>query len=255
MSKYTTQIRFICESAIPLDKQGDGTKINQAIESGRTKLFDFNYELFDNNYKSVIESKFLRHNYTREIGFETVGLFKLKLQDLWLMKLPYYNDLWSSARFQFDPFKDINYTISHSGEQNVERNDVATGSSDSESTGNITRDGSNTNTQGVVDKYSDTPQGALDGIIDTDWLTNARTIDTTNNGSWEDETNSTNTSSIDTSNSLDSTIDTTDSYLRTITGKMGTKSYSKLLQEYRDTLLNIDEMFINEFKNLFMLIY
>ena len=33
---------------------------------------------------------------------------------------------------------------------------------------------------------------------------------------------------------------------------MGTASYSKMLNEYRSTLLNIDAMIVDEFSDLFM---
>lgn len=335
MSKYTTEIRFICESAIPLDKQGDGSDVETAIESGRNVLFNFPYDLFLDTYKEVIESKFLRHNYTREIGFETVGLFKLKLRDLWLMKLPYYNQLWESSLLEFDPFLDVDYQIKHEGKGKVERDDTtnttndgtlkqtdntssnATGKRDETTTqemqgmGNSSESGTQTNSvtgsqtdhaQGTEDrldnllqKYSDTPQGGLDGIIDTDWLTNAtQNINTYHKEYEDDKTSNTkqdgltadNRNRVDTSNSkgsgtgsiltvdsnyanalkdvvtgntgriiLDGETNTSDEYLRRVWGKYNSRSYSKALIEFRETFLNIDEMFIKEFKNLFMLIY
>lgn len=243
VSKYTTEIRFICESAVPLEEQGSGNNVDVAIESGRGVLFNFNYDLFDSNYKSVIETKFLRHNYVREIGFETVGLFKLRLQDEWLMKLPYYNKLWESALIEFNPIYDVDYKVSHQGQGTSNRNDSTTSNNERTTTDNIT---SNEN---LLDKYSDTPQGELNGVIDTDWLTNARqnvnTRSATSNGSIID----------DGSGSLVSAINNTDAYIRSVVGKMPGKSYSKMLKEFRETFINIDEMFINEFKKLFMLIY
>ena len=35
----------------------------QKIEKGRTKLFDFNYPIFDENYRSVFETHFIRNFY------------------------------------------------------------------------------------------------------------------------------------------------------------------------------------------------
>lgn len=315
MSKYTTEIRFICESAIPLDKQGDGSDVERAIESGRNVLFNFPYELFLETYKEVIESKFLRHNYTREIGFETVGLFKLKLRDLWLIKLPYYNQLWESSLLEFDPFLDVDYQISHVGKGKIERDDTtdttndgtlkqtdnttsnATGKRDETTTqemqgvGNSSEYGTGTSNvienqnDNLLQKYSDTPQGGLNGIIDTEWLTNAtqnenvyhkeqdgKTSDNRNRNEVSNS-NGSGTGSILTVDSnyanalkdvvtgntgriiLDGETNTSDEYLRRVWGKYNSRSYSKALLEFRETFLNIDEMFINEFKKLFMLIY
>lgn len=235
MSKYTTEVRFICESAIPLEQQGDLSDVKTAIECGRKKIFTFDYDLFDNNYKGVIETKFLRHYYTREIGHETVGLWKLKLEDKWLMKLPYYNKLWESAMLEFNPFNDVDYFVEHAGSGTSDRTD------------NVETDKSGTNTANAdrIQKYSDTPQGGLDGVIDTDWLTNATQNQDELSGAFTE-----NGSQDSTSNLI-----STDEYLRHVYGKMGNVSYSKLLKEYRSTFMNIDEMFIDEFKKLFMLVY
>ena len=47
-------------------------------------------------------------------------------------------------------------------------------------------------------------------------------------------------------------ITNTDNWIETIVGKQSTASYSKLLQEFRDTFLNIDVMIINDLSDLFM---
>ena len=47
----------------------------------------------------------------------------------------------------------------------------------------------------------------------------------------------------------------TNEYLEHIVGKTPGKSYSKMLSEYRETLLNVDMMVINELNNLFMLVW
>ena len=255
MSKYTTEIRFICESALSLRTQGNYNNIDDAIQAGRFKLFSFDYDLFDPEYKSVIETKFLRHYYLREIGFETVAIFKLKLQDRIEMILPYYNKLWESETLKFNPFHDVDYSIDHKGSGSVDRKDDNLKSSNSQLTNTSKRDGSNETHDDFVGKYSDTPQGGLDGVIDTDWLTNARVDKTDKNGSWEDEAIQSGIGFTNESGKLISDVHTTDDYLRKVVGKMGTKNYSELLKEYRSTFLNIDKKFIEEFKDLFMLIY
>ena len=263
MSKYTTEIRFVCESALGLNEQGDGTNVANAIQSGRTKIFTFDYDLFDNEYKSVIETKFLRHFYTREIGFETLGLFKLKLEDKWIMKLPYYNKLWESALLEFNPFHDVDYFIEHEGDGTNDRTDNLThtknGTNTRTGTQRLDSNGESDRHEDLLDKYSDTPQGALNGVIDTDWLTNARQDDNDIHNEYENH----DTTTFDVTDTLNLTdrntgtvgFVTTDDFLRHVYGKMGTKGYSELLREYRKTFMNIDEMFINEMNDLFMLIY
>ena len=319
MSKYTTEVRFICEMAIPLSEQGDYTDIRKAIEAGRKRIFTFNYDLFDPLYKPVIETKFLRHFYTREIGQETVALWKLKLEDKWTMLLPYYNKLWETELLKFNPLYDVDYTIYNTGERTRNQNSdtrengelnrnenslidetgrgtltgTDTGESETVFDGNVdrtahgVRDNRNTRDENLIDKFSDTPQGGLDGVIDTDWLTNARQnvndIDGTDY-TVNDETEGTdtdNTTNVTTSDSISRTTTDTkqterndratvsninsiitdanfkdiDDYQRHVIGKMGTKTYASMIKEFRDTFLNIDRMFINEMNDLFMLIY
>lgn len=263
MSKYTTEIRFVCENAMGLKEQGDYSDIPQAIQSGRKKIFTFDYELFDENYKSVIETKFLRHFYTREIGFETLALFKLKLEDKWTMKLPYYNKLWESALIEFNPMYDVDYWTDHKGDGTNDRTDNLThthgGTNKRTGTQSLDSNGESDRHEDLIDKYSDTPQGALNGVIDTDWLTNARQDENDIHTEYENH----DVTTFDVTDTLNMTdrntgtvgFITTDNYLRHVAGKMGTKSYSELLKEYRKTFINIDEMFINEMNDLFMLIY
>ena len=44
-------------------------------------------------------------------------------------------------------------------------------------------------------------------------------------------------------------------YCNKIKGKSGGMSYAKLIMEYRKSIINIDQMFLGEFKDMFMLIY
>lgn len=48
---------------------------------------------------------------------------------------------------------------------------------------------------------------------------------------------------------------TTEEYITKVTGKNGGASYAKMILEYRETLINIDQMILHELAPLFMLIY
>ena len=146
--------------------------------------------------------------------------------------MPYYNQLYESAKLEFNPFNDVDLTRKH-----LLNFDGKTNTKDSG-----TR---NTNTNDTGTNYrlfSDTPQGALTGVDNENYLTDA--TKTTNN----DETNT--NESTNTSGSTDTT--NTENYIETIVGKQGTENYSSLLQKFRDTFLNIDLMVIEEFNDLFL---
>lgn len=57
-------------------------------------IFDFNYNLYDETKKKDLEQAFIDHYLFKEIGVETIGRFKHKLRERWILILPKYNKLW-----------------------------------------------------------------------------------------------------------------------------------------------------------------
>lgn len=239
MSKYTTELRFICESKAGLSDSVGFNQIDDVISNSWNKIFD-NFPIFDESYRSVLCSKILKHYYTREISAETVGLWQLWLNTRMSEIMPYYNKLYESALLEFDPFKDVNYSRNHGGTftGDTRRNGRSDVSVDNSVTSNGTSNSKNL--------FSDTPQGAITNIENESYLTNATLIKDT-------DTNTTNTDGNSTTQNTETTgITNTDNWIETIVGKQSTVSYSKLLQEFRDTFLNIDVMIINDLSDLFM---
>ena len=239
MSKYTTELRFICESKAGLSDSVGFNQIDDVISNSWNKIFD-NFPIFDESYRSVLCSKILKHYYTREISAETVGLWQLWLNTRMGEIMPYYNKLYESALLEFDPFKDVNYSRNHGGTftGDTRRNGRSDVSVDNSVTSNGTSNSKNL--------FSDTPQGAITNIENESYLTNATLIKDT-------DTNTTNTDGNSTTQNTETTgITNTDNWIETIVGKQSTVSYSKLLQEFRDTFLNIDVMIINDLSDLFM---
>lgn len=248
MSKYTTQVRFICETASGLNSSTGLGDVNRVIQSAIPSIFNFDFPIYDESYRNVLCTKILKHYYTREIGAETVGLWKLWLDTRLNEIMPYYNQLYKSAMIEFNPMYDIDLTTeylrSHDGSTDV------TGESSENNSGNtgtiVTGDNENT----TRNLFSDTPQGALDNIDNETYLTNATKISESGNNSTSTDYEF-NTDRVN--NRTDKTVaKSTEEYMQTITGKSGGASYSKRLQEFRATFLNIDTMIIDELKDLFM---
>lgn len=228
MSKYTTELRFICESYSGLLESTGYANIGEVIESARSKVFDFAYPIFDEAYRSVLETKILRHYYTREIGAESVGLWKHWLNTKLNEIMPYYNKLYKSELLEFNPMYDVDV----SKEYTLKKDGTSTGSDSSN--GNVAY------TNGSMNYYSDTPQGGVEDLETLEYLTNAT----------KDVGNGETTSS--TQSTTSNVIKNTDDYLEHIKGKTSGTSYAKLLEEYRATFLNIDMMIIDELSSLFM---
>lgn len=283
MSKYTTEVRFICESKSGLENSKGCDDVDEILNNSWNKIFTTKAEIFDENYRAVICKKILKHYYLREICSETVGIWKLWLNTRLEEILPYYNKLYKSALLEFNPLYDVNITRTHNRtiDENKTENGTSTETSTDTNTGSGTRDNTasgtnkNSGTSNVSDSgssnskdlYSDTPQGALTGVETETYLTNARKI--TNSDSSTSESNSSGSSEYkdtgnvkysDTSdrtntkngsNSNTGTVNNTEEYLETVSGKQGGGSYSNMIKEYRDTFLNIDKMVIAEFDDLF----
>lgn len=116
MSKYTTEVRYICEQAAGLKESGDFTDINSVIEKAYPKIFDVdNIPVYVPEHKSQLLQKILMHYYQREIGFETVGLWKYYLNTKLKEIMPYYNQLYKSELLEYDPLQNVNNTHTHSG--------------------------------------------------------------------------------------------------------------------------------------------
>lgn len=338
MSNYTTQVRFICESYDHRTESAGYDQINDIIHNVHNDIIG-PYPIFDETYRETLNAKILKHYYTREICEETVGLWKLRLNNRMNEIMPYYNKLYLSELYKFNPLYDVDITTSKvkSGEasesltsnaaekktdskitdatreRNTEnenkRTDLRTNASDSEESRSTDTSSSNENenvtnaigssttqnTRTQKDKYSDTPQGGLTGIENDKYLTNARII----SGTEGDESNTVQTnnsngkttfteaaslsvsvngseleslesgesgSSKDTSSdsisetsagdrsstkSDNKTINNTEDYIEHVSGKRAGGSFSKMLMEYRDSLLNIDQMIINSLNDLF----
>lgn len=403
MSQYTTEVRFICESYAGMSESQGYLGIDDILTKAAPLIFSFDFPIFDEKYRLILEKKILKHYYTREIGLETAGLWKLKLDTRMNEIMPYYNKLYESELFDFNPLHDIDVTTTRkidsegntlgttkvvgSSSKDITNSQTDENSSETTTTideatetsnnrhdaGRVTGDktltlntedtkdytntknltettksnenssdngtvtttanGTNTHSNNIkdenthTDRYSDTPQGGLVGVLTNEYLTNARsidenkkrtdtgnetidtttTVDTKMNHTTEGNTNTTNTehstdagtlartgteqtiaadthdntiedtgtssttgnerltgldkgkSNQNTNETGSNTRDTTENrninnvteYIESVKGKKGGQSYTQLLQDFRQSLLNIDMMIINELSDLF----
>ena len=259
MSKYTTELRFVCETYAGYNESQDRLKVDEIIERARPKLFDFDYPIFDPAYKKVLETKIIKHYYLREIGAETVGVFKLFLDRTLNEIMPYYNQMYESALLKYNPLYDVDYIREHEGNKDVaedKKNDHT-----NTETLNVHTAKTGTDTT-VIDGenwrlFHDTPQGSIANLDNESYLTSAEkdTIDRTDTITYNSDIGETGTRKNDGKIKEDNLINTTDKYVTHIYGKSAYKSYPSLIKEYRETLINIDLLIINELNDCFMLLY
>lgn len=275
MSNYTTQLRFICERLSGLNHSTDYAGIKNVIDAARSKIFDFPYPLYDNAYRPVLETKILKHFYTREIGEETYGLWKLRLDDKLNLIMPYYNELYKSAMLEYNPLYDVDYIEERQGTKDGTHDTATSGDATRTSSGsdnrtlntNIAKTGTVTTDIDNLDwqMYSDTPQGSISNLNDNSYLTNATktTADDTNETTYNTNDANTGTDNVaHSSNEQENTTGTetgnyrdTEQYITHVFGKTGGGNYSALIKDFRETIINIDLLILNDLSDLFINLY
>lgn len=245
MSNYTTQVKILILQA----SQNDPYKtISEKIDIAIPKIFDFDFPIWAEEYRGTLCRKILLHYFNKEICYETVRLWKLALEERLNLIMPYYNDLYKSTVLEYDPLTDIAYTETLDRQsKDVQGADETRNSTMDSTTGleslEISKDKGST-------LGSDFPQANYGGVDYGTDLTEVEriTTDTSNTDTkYHNETYG--------NRRLDDTKDHTLADKIHKTGNTGSKSFAELVMKYRETLVNIDKMVIDELHDLFMLIY
>lgn len=207
MSKYTIMIKDIVNDYNNFIKN---KSVDERLDEARKYLFDFNYPVIDGDTKKRIEIAILKHYYFREIAFETIGIFKIKLNDRLNLIMPRYNNLYKKQDNDLSPYIN-NYLKEKANTDTASENN-----SNSE----------NWNTT------SDTPQGILTDLKNGNYSSGA--VYTTN-----DDKNNTNSNTL-----LNREVEGLNGY-----------TYAEAFRNYYDNIISIDEELVNEFSDLFMVIW
>ena len=207
MSKYTLELRYLYK-----DK--------------KFKLFDFPYNLYDNDLKPWFEEKFFQHFMFYEIGFDSVAMFKQRLMSKLNDIFPYYKQLYETEIAS----KSVDFLLNKDLKESYVRELTSNSNSNQES--NVTSNGLSTAGQltpsliansDKIDKFMDTAQ--------KDESTNISTATGESTGNSKEE------------------------YTLTSQGNIGITSSAELLAKWREVLLNIDLMIFEECNDLFMQIF
>lgn len=240
MSTYTMQLRTYIE----MFTQDVDLPLKEKLEVGRTKLFDFSYPIFDEQYRKEFETKFIRKFYMREIGFETEELFKFYLETWLNENMPYFNRLFESERYKFDPLENMNLTTKHTRDSDKDGFNSSKAS---------TKGNEHVNSESFErDLMSNTPDSRLqittkdgEGVIEY-----ATTIEENKNKGNQNSSNESSGQTEDTAK-----VKEKETYVETVIGNHGVKSSSELIKEFRSTFLRIENEIFGEMQKLFMLVY
>lgn len=182
------------------------------------------YPIFDENYRSILNTNIIDYYYFREIGFETVTQFNHYLNNKMNIIMPYYNKIYIATLKEINPLNNYNLT------EKYEK--IYEGSGN-----NTTNDSSNSDS---LNAFSDTPQGNVSNneITELNYLSEATQ-------------NKANYKNLSTSNMKNNA---TENYIKNTSGTQGIPE-SEMIRKYVDSLLNVDKMIIEELSDLFMKVW
>lgn len=263
MSKYTTEVRFICEQYAGFTDSKGGNYVDTIIDASWNKIFDESWNTFNSEHKQVLCRSILRHYYTREIGMETVALWKMKINQTLVEIMPYYNNLYEIAGQGISLFDDTNFKISGNRKDNYSENTNKGSSSESNRVDNLqTASNGNSSTNDSSTGYTlenDTPQGGLEGVDTLKYLSKATKMTDTSNSQNSAASTVKNTGNQTTSNSTSENAEkgseNLNEYSEKRAGKSGGKTYAELIKDYKEQLAGIDLQIINDLSSCFMCIY
>ena len=207
MSKYTLELRYLYK-----DK--------------KFKLFDFPYNLYDNDLKPWFEEKFFQHFMFYEIGFDSVAMFKQRLMSKLNDIFPYYKQLYETEI----ACKNIDFMLNKDLKESYVRELTSNSNSTQES---------NATTNGL----------STAGQLTPSLISNSQKIDKFMDTAQKDESSSNATAT------GESTGNSKEEYTLTSQGNIGITSSAELLSKWREVLLNIDLMIFEECNDLFMQIF
>ena len=200
--------------------------------------------LFPKNFPFYTDSEDLRINFIkkfydeymyREIGFETVERFKRSFLGKLNLIMPYYTQLYHTELES----KNINFLLNKDLIETFEREVSGSSEVNSNSTTNV----SGTSTANSNDIMYDTPNSRIDDI--TKYPTQGN----------QGENNATSSSNATSTNNQTGENTQTEKTSLISKGNIGITSSAQLLKEWRDVIINIDAMILNELEDLFMLYF
>ena len=193
------------------------------LKNPNFKLFDFNYSFYDEQHKEEFEEKFINYYMFNEIGFETVKRFKHYLKEKLNRIAPYYEQLYKTELRCLEG--DIDFMLNKDLHETINVKDKNKSKSKTNATSNTL------NKESYLDNGNaslDLTEGNLTGVNSSD-----------GNGTTESDMTGEN-------EQLTELISK---------GNIGVTSSAELLKQWRQVLINIDEMIIEECRDLFMMIY
>lgn len=269
MSKYTLSIYEWAVGMIG----NENTSLDNVKQIAKSLVFnkDFNFYNDSVNDKNEFINKFINKYLYEEMGLETPALWRDRVYNRLNIKMPYYKNLYKSLINSLDDLQVLNSdttTRNKNNTDNVEESN--SNSSKTDSNANVTSNNSNvtnntnsgtSNTDNNSQNLrSDEPQSTITSNAYASLLERNENITTVNNSEngKSDSTDLGKSESV-TDVSRNETGSKTEkrngSESEVVTKEFTGSNKAEMYKTYRDMVLNIDELLLNEFEDLFMQIF
>lgn len=265
MAKYTENLFNI---VLHPSRDTQNLTRDERIEIGRKFIFNFDYPLFDEKYRKIFESHFIKNFYMDEIGQETFGQFQLQLEVWLLINMPYFNKLFESEMIEFDPLENsrmtTTYTKKNDATQKVSGNQKSNVVSDSNENATLSEDVTRKDDSFKRELTDEKPDERLtitanDG---TGLIEYAKGI-TENKETSSNEQNKENNKTVNANDETSTTADTVsdslanslEEYVQDRHGKLGVTNYADMIVKYRNSFMRVEKTIFTEMRELFMLVY
>ncbi len=232
MSKYTMELRKVCDimKREEVENWFKDYNLTDFLTSEQIEVIT-STNIWN---KDILAKKIVDHYYMREIGFETIALFKHYAKITMYEIMETYIPLIYSSSITYNPLINVDFTEEYKRTINDTSKNIGNSTSTSSANGN------------GLQVNSDTPQGQINKnqILEGKYASSTIANESTTNAN--ETINS----------SSNENKDTTENYTKTTKGNSGISATSqKMIQQYRDNIIPINKKIIEELNILFMGLY
>lgn len=269
MSKYTLSIYEWAVGTIV----NENATLDNVKQVAKSLVFNKDFQFYNDsvNDKNEFINKFINKYLYEEMGFETPALWRDRIYTRLNIKMPYYKNLYNTLINSLDDLQTVNSDTTTRNKSNTDKIEESnSNSSKTDSTVNVTSSNNNvtnnsntetsTTNNNSQNLRSDEPQSTITSNAYASLLERNENITNVNNAE-NNKSDSTDTgksvsvSSAERNESGNKSENRNGSENEVVTKEFTGSNKAEMYKTYRDMILNIDELLLSEFEDLFMMIF
>lgn len=269
MSKYTLSIY---EWAFGTAGNENAT-LDNVKQVAKSLVFNKDFQFYNDsvNDKNEFINKFINKYLYEEMGLETPSLWRDRVYTRLNIKMPYYKNLYNTLINSLDDLQTVNSDTTTRNKSNTDKIEESnSNNSKTDSTVNVTSSNNNLTNNSSTETSatnnnsqtlrSDEPQSTITSNAYASLLErneNITNVNNTENGKSNsiDSGKSDSVSSVEKNESGNKSENRNGSENEVVTNEFTGSNKAEMYKTYRDMILNIDELLLSDFEELFMQIF